>query len=131
MDQIENQARKLTRRLSQHERDEPVLSELEREIALTLDQMDGARQLHEQQRRSLLRQECYVDTDLLVMNRLRYPTEPMHDHRDRLKQRLSRIERERRELAGSQFERLTDLQDRLFSLMQRHRQIEGVENGHG
>lgn len=97
------------------------LATLSREIALTLDQIDGARRVHEQVRRSLLRQECYLDTEILQ----REPRPPVYDdprlpERDRLRDRLRAVEKERRQLLVAEEEQLRPLHDRLLVLLNRH-----------
>ncbi|MCC6680505.1 MAG: hypothetical protein IT445_06340 [Phycisphaeraceae bacterium] len=104
-------------------------SGLEREIGLTLAELDRTRTLHENLRRGLLRQECYLDTELMRLDRPRYPPQPYQEHRRRLKDRLSDIERERRRLALIEDEQLRTLHEHLMSLLNKHRYLAPREDG--
>lgn len=99
------------------------LNTLGHQIALVLDQIEQWRSLHHTLSLSLLRQECYLDTDLHRLNQPRYVHYPYHYRRDRLKDRLRGIEKERRELAISMTERLGPLHSKLLELVEQHTQL--------
>ena len=90
---------------------------LERQIALTLDQMQQLRRAHENVRRNLLRVETYIDTEIIQ----RTPRVPVYDdprlpERDMLRARLFRIEQERRKLLVSENDQLRQFHDRVLEL---------------
>ncbi len=94
-------------------------------MALTLDQLEGIRKVHDKARRSLLRQECYLDTEITQ----REPRPPVYEdlrlsERDRLRDRLRTIEKERRTLLLLEEEELRPLHDRLLTLLNRHDQLQ-------
>lgn len=94
---------------------------LEREVALTLSHIHQARSLHRALHRNLLRQECYLDTE--IMQRMPRPHQYVHDHLsigERLRDRLRELEKERRHLAAIYVEKLQVLHDRLLILLNRH-----------
>lgn len=119
-ERLEARASEIVRRDHSGERD-PVTSTIEREIALMLSHINRARALHRTIHLNLLHQECYIDTDI----RQREPTPPVYrdprlPERDRLRDRLREIERERRNLAAIYEEKLQALHDRLLVLLNRH-----------
>ena len=121
---MESKARELAERLSNEREEDATLATLTREMALTLDQIEGVRRAHDNSRRSLLRQECYLDTEITQ----REPRPPVYEdprlpERDRLRDRLRAVERERRWLLLSEVEQLRPLHDRLLSLINRHHQL--------
>lgn len=102
-----------------------MLATLTREMALTVDQLEGIRKVHDKARRSLLRQECYLDTEITQ----REPRPPVYEdprlpERDRLRDRLRAVEKERRKLLLSEEEQLRPLHDRLLTLLNRHDQLQ-------
>lgn len=124
--QVESRARQLTKRLNQNREQDPTLDTLTHEVALTVDQIDGLRRSHEKVRRNLLRQECYLETEITQ----REPRPPVYEdprlpERDRLRDRLRAVEKERRRLLLSEEEALRPLHDRLLSLLNRHDQLWG------
>ena len=107
-----------------------VGSIVEQEIALVLNHIDRLRAVHKNVHRSLLQIECYVDTEIIQ----REPREPVYidyrlAERDRLRNRLLKIEEERRKLAVAHEDKIQTLHDRLLSLMQRQSQLT-PHNGH-
>ena len=121
---VESKARKLTERMNQDRERDTTLDTSTREMALTLDQIDGLRRSHEKVRRNLLRQECYLETEITQ----REPRPPVYEdsrlpERDRLRDRLRAVEKERRRLLLSEEEALRPLHDRLLSLFNRHDQL--------
>jgi hypothetical protein len=106
---------------------------IEREIALTFEHIQLERSLHRGERQSLLRIECYLDTEIMQ----RSPRPPFYydtrlDERDRLRDRLNALEHERRRLVAEYLSRMIGLQNRLLHLLNRHRQIRLDDpNGHG
>jgi len=102
-----------------------VATLLEQDIAMTLDQFDGLRNLHNRQLKSLLRTECYVDTELMQMeNRMPRYSPYRFPERDKLQKRLFDIEAERRKHGVFYEDRLQGLQKKLLSLMQKHEQLD-------
>ncbi len=119
-ERLEARASEIVRGDHSIERD-PVTSTIEREIALTLGHLNRARALHRNIHLNLLHQECYLDTEIMQ----REPTPPVYrdprlPERDRLRDRLRDIERERRNLAAIYEEKLQALRDRLLVLLNRH-----------
>ncbi len=100
--------------------DKSIPSIVRREIALTVDQIKRLRQRHEEQFRRLLRIECYVDTDLKQLEQ-RIPRYVPHHfpEKEKFKQRLFEIEKERRNLSLRLEEKTQGLEDKLLALVNR------------
>ena len=118
---LENRAQEIVARKA--EPDTSPLSALEREIRLTLDQIERHRKLHANLRRSILRQECQLGTEIIQ----REPRPPVYvddrlPERDRLRDRLRKLDRERRSLAVEEESGLQAFHDRLLTLVNRHEQ---------
>ena len=104
--------------------DTSVPSILRREIALTVDQMKRLKEQHDVEFRKLLRIECAIDSDL--MQTLQHePWQPLYHppEREKLKQRLFDIEKERRNLSLKLEEKTRSLEDKLLGLINKHEQI--------
>ena len=105
--------------------DNSIPSIVRREIALTVDQIKRLREQHSKQFRRLLRVECDIDTDLMQL-RPHGPHQSPHIHpeREKLKQRLFDIEKERRNLSLKLEEKTRGLEGKLLDLVNRHEQID-------
>jgi len=105
--------------------DTSIPATLRREIALTVDQINRQRELHEKQLRRLLRIECYVGTDLMQLQ-LRIPQYTPHHfpEEEKLKKRLFEIDKERRNLTLRLEDKHQSLQDRLLNLLNKHEQLD-------
>lgn len=119
-EQLEQRARHLVKNAGKNQDRRGTTSALERELALTLSHIDDARETHDRAHRSLLRQECYLDTEIMQ----REPREPVyHDprlpERDRLRDRLRNVEKERRRLCLVEAGELRGLQRQLLDAMNR------------
>lgn len=103
---------------------------IQQDVALTMEQIDGLRTLHRSQLRSLLRAECYINTELMDMEERtpRYSPDRFPE-RDKLQQRLFVVESDRRRQFAFYHERLQALQSRLLSLLQKHGQVHVAEGG--
>lgn len=98
---------------------------IRREIALTVDQIKRLRDRHDEQFRRLLRVECYVDTELMQMETRQPRYVPYHfPEKEKLKQRLFDIEKERRNLSLRLEEKTQGLEERLLNLINRHEQLD-------
>ena len=98
---------------------------IRREIALTVDQIKRLREQHDEQFRRLLRIECYVDTELMQMEQRQPRYTPYHfPEKDKLKQRLFEIEKERRNLSLRLEDKTQSLEERLLSLINKHQQLD-------
>ena len=98
---------------------------LSREIALTLDQIHRQREFHENELRQLLRMECSVGTDLMQLQQRIPRYTPYHfPEKEKLKQRLFEIERERRKLSLRLQDKTQSLEDRLLSLINKWQQLD-------
>lgn len=105
--------------------DNSLPSTLRREIALTVDQIKRLRERNDEQFRRLLKLECYVDTDLMQMEKRQPCDVPCHfPEKEKLKQRLFEIEKERRNLSLRLEEKTQSLEDRLLSLLNKHQQLD-------
>jgi len=105
--------------------DNSVPSMLRREISLTVDQIKRLRDRHDEQFHRLLRLETYVDTDLLQLEARQPRYIPYHfPEKEKLKQRLFDIEKERRNLSIRLEEKTQGLEDRLLSLINKHEQLD-------
>ena len=105
--------------------DNSIPSTLRREIALTVDQIKRLRDRHDEQFKRLLKLECYVDTDLIQMENRQPRYVPHHfPEKEKLKQRLFEIEKERRNLSLRLEDKTQSLEDRLLSLLNKHQQLD-------
>lgn len=97
------------------------LDNIEHELTLLLDQIDQARKLERSFAGSLLKNECYIDTELMQME-MRTPRYSPYrfPERDKLQRRLLEIEKERRNSATAQVDRLQALHQRLLALLGKH-----------
>jgi hypothetical protein len=96
-------------------------------IALTLHHIERLRAQDQDIRQSLLREECYVDTELIQMEQRTPRYSPYRfPEREKLQRRLSRIAEERRRLTIAHAEKLDGLHNRLLSLLNKHGQLEHV-----
>ncbi|MBA7538830.1 hypothetical protein ES705_31107 [subsurface metagenome] len=105
--------------------DKSIPSIVRREIALTVDQIKRLKERHEEQFRRLLRIECYVGTDLMQLEK-RIPRYIPHHfpEKEKLKQRLFEIEKERRNLSLKLEDKVRGLEDKLLSLVNRREQLD-------
>ncbi len=73
----------------------------------------------------MLRIECYVDTDLMQLEQ-RIPRYIPHHfpEKEKLKERLFKIENERRNLTLRLEEKNQSLEDRLLNLLDKHEQLD-------
>lgn len=101
-----------------------------REIALTVDQIRRLREQHDREFHQLLKIETYVDSDLIQLEQRQPRYTPYHfPEKEKLKQRLFEIEKERRNLSLRLEEKTQGLEDRLLSLINKHQQLD-IDNGH-
>lgn len=104
----------------------PSRAVIEGEIAFTLEQIEQVQKLRQQLERSLLRTECYVDTELMQMEQRTPRYSPYRfPERAKLQRRLEDIERERRRLAVEHQFSVQRLHERLLTLLSRRRQLTG------
>lgn len=97
-----------------------IPSIVRREIALTVDQIKRLKEKHEEQFLRLLRIECYVDTDLMQLEERIPRYAPYHfPEKEKFKQRLFEIEKERRNMSLRLEEKMQGLEDKLLSLVNR------------
>jgi len=105
--------------------DTAIPSMVRREIALTVDQIKRIKQRHDEQFHRLLRVECYVDTELMQMEARQPKYVPYHfPEKQKLRQRLFDIEKERRNLSLRLEEKTHGLETRLLELINRHDQLD-------
>ncbi len=122
---LEALAQPIRDRVATGERKHPIVSALEQDIALVADHIHELRMLNHTLLRSLLRVECYIDTEIMQ----REPREPVYvderlAERDRLRNKLQKLEEERRRHAVTYREKMQELHDRLLSLLQRHAHLQ-------
>ena len=122
---LEDKASQLAGEVKNRHWDTSIPAILRREIALTLDQINRQRDLHNEQLRRLLRIECYVDTDLMQLEQRIPRYTPYHfPEKEKLKGRLFEIEKERRNLALRMQDKHQSLEDRLLNLLNKHEQLD-------
>jgi len=98
---------------------------IRREIALTVDQIKRLKERHDEQFHRLLKLECYVDTDLMQLEQRLPRYVPYHfPEKEKFKQRLFEIEKERRSLSLRLEEKTQGLEDKLLSLINKHEQLD-------
>ena len=103
---------------------------LEQEIALTAEQLERSKALHDEQLRRIIRAETYVDTDLISLDsyHLRLFVH-RHKVRDNLKTKLLKLDMERRSLITSHEQQVIRFQSTLLTLLQQHSRL-APKNGH-
>ena len=122
---LEEQAEHLTSVPKREQWDKSIPSIVRREIALTIDQIKRLKERHEEQFRRLLKLECYVGTDLMQLEQRIPRYVPYHfPEKEKFKQRLFEIEKERRNLSLKLEEKTQGLEDRLLSLINKHEQLD-------
>ena len=98
---------------------------IRREIALIVDQIEQLKEKHDEQFRRLLKVECYIDSDLMQMEQRQYRYVPYHfPEKDKLKQRLFEVEKERRDLSLKLEEKTQGLEEKLLNLINKHEQLD-------
>ena len=98
---------------------------LRREIALTVDQMKRLREHHDEQFQGLLRLECNVNTDLMQLLQRAPRYTPYHvPEKEKFKQRLCDIEKERRNLGLRNEGKKQSFENRLLNLINKHEQLD-------
>ncbi len=122
---LEEKAEFLSSVLKQEQWDKSIPSIVRREIALTVDQIKRLKEKHKEQFLRLLRIECYVDTDLMQIEERIPRYAPYHfPEKEKFKQRLFEIEKERRNLSLKLEEKTQGLEDRLLDLINKHEQLD-------
>lgn len=122
---LEELASKILDKASKSKVDNFIPEMIRREIGLTVDQIKRLRGQHEEQFRRLLQIECYIDTDLLQLQQRIPRYTPYHfPEKEKLKQRLFDIEKERRNLSLRLEEKTQGLEDRLLILINKHEQVD-------
>ncbi len=128
---LEKKARQLRAKLKQDSWDLSLPSMLKREIALTVDQLDQMRKLHNDQLGSLQKNECDINTELMQMEDRTPRYSPYkYPEREKFLRSLQGIEAERRRTKAHTEERLRSLENRLLSLMNKHEQIQTLDYEH-
>jgi hypothetical protein len=122
---LEDKADQLAAEANIRQPDTSIPGMLRREIALTVDQIQRLRDRQDEQFRRLLRLECYVDTDLMQLQQRIPRYAPYHfPEKEKFKQRLFDIEKERRSLSLRIEEKTQGLEDRLLNLINKHEQLD-------
>ncbi len=105
--------------------DSSLPSILRREISLTVDQIRRLKGRHDYVFRKLLCIECDIGTDILQMEARQPPYMPvLLPEREKLKQRLFDIEKERRTLSLRLEDKTQSLEDKLLDLINKHEQFD-------
>jgi hypothetical protein len=122
---LEEKANQLAAYPLKQQWDDSISSMIRREITLTVEQIQRLRERHDEQFNRLLRVECYVDTELMQMEQRQPRYVPYHfPEKEKLKQRLFDIEKERRNLSIRLEDKTQSLEERLLSLINKHQQID-------
>ena len=122
---LEERARNVVPTASRPARDFSATWLIAEQVALTLDQLDQLRRRGRELGNALLEAECDVETELMQMEQRTPRYSPYrYPEREKLQRRLARLAEEGRRLVIAQAEKLDSLQERLLSLLQKHRQLE-------
>jgi hypothetical protein len=122
---LEEKANQLAAYPQKQQWDDSIPSMVRREIALTVEQIQRLRDRHDEQFHRLLRVECYVDTELMQMEQRQPQYASYHfPEKEKLKQRLFDIEKERRNLSLKLEEKTQNLETRLLDLINKHQQLD-------
>jgi hypothetical protein len=128
---LEKKARQLKAGLAQDSWDLSIPSIIKREIALTVDQLDQTRKLRDDQLDSLQKNECDINTELMQMEDRTPKNSPeKYPEREKFMRSLFGIEAERRRIKTYTEERLRLLEKQLLLLMNKHEQIQTLDNEH-
>jgi len=119
---LENKARIVAAKVRSDRQGHSPSWTLEGQIALTLEHIERAKQLHKDLMLNLLRHECYVDTEIMQHDFIHRFDYSMYHFRFRgiLQDKLGRIKQERRHFTLALEEKLQPLHDRLLSLLDKH-----------
>ena len=110
--------------LAKNRSDSVILSMIEEELALTIDQIDSLRDMHENLKNDLLEIQCYIDTELMQMEDRTSRYSPYKfPEREKLQRGLTNIAKERRKLAVLEQEKLQNLHSHLLKLLHKHAQL--------
>ena len=122
---FEERARRIVETIQSRSWDLSPESMVAREIGLTVTRIDRVRSLREEQLKSLLQTECYVDTELMQMEQRTPRYSPSrYPEREKLQRRLLALEVERRKLLAQEADRVQPLEERLLSLLEKHAQLQ-------
>jgi hypothetical protein len=110
--------------------DSSAISAVEREIALTIEQIEHLKEVNKESKQSLSASECSVCTDILNLEPrpLQYFDNNLKE-RNNLKTKVLKIDEQRRKLSSEGNDKLRVLQDRLLFLMNRLEELR-TENEH-
>lgn len=127
---LERLANTIRERTKKARLDPSTVSLLEQEIALTLEQLERSKEVHQEQLTRIIRAETYVDTDLIKLDsyHLRLFVH-RHKVRDNLKTKLLKLDMERRSLITLHEHHVTKFQSSLLTLLQQHSRL-APQNGH-
>jgi len=121
---LEEKAEFLSSVPKQEQWDKSIPSIVRREIALTVDQIKRLKEQHDEQFLRLLRIECYIDTDLMQLEQRIPRYTPYHfPEKEKFKQRLFEIEKERQNLSSKLEKESQGLEDKLLNLVNRCEQL--------
>ena len=124
---LERRAQRVVAQARENSETSPVVGGMVREIELVLDQIDAWHAIRERLLNSLLRGDCYADTELMQME-ARTPRYSPHrfPEREKCQRRLVEIDKERRRLETQHERTVVELENRLFTLLEQHAQLSGV-----
>ncbi|QNN23342.1 hypothetical protein HED60_14000 [Planctomycetales bacterium ZRK34] len=121
---LEQRAREIVKRRADSIWDGSPLSVVEREMAMTLSQMDHLRHVRWRMRRQMFQLELRIDTRLIQLTpRSQLQPDYHQERRAKLRDKLEKLDQERRKLDLEHEKQLRPLQDRLIILFNRHRQL--------
>ena len=110
----------------------PALSSIESELALTVDQLRQTHRVHGRAVCELRDVESSLSLEMERFTPLRALYKDHHyEIRTRISERVFRVQSERRRIQLAQLEHTRPLQDKLLTLLQRHRQLAGLHERRG
>ena len=129
-DGIERTSREIGRRLApgdMYDGSTPA-GWLEVQIVFWSEKLEDKRRLHKDHLLQILRTECAIGTDLLQVTDVYHGTQPGDaGRRDRLKDRLLDLDRERRQAAVLLERDVAQIQEKLLHLLGQHAHLRGPE----
>ncbi len=121
---LEKRAQAIGSRMELEPWDASSLAIVERDITLTLGQLEEIRTVHGRQRLRLLRLECYTDTELMQMEARTPRYSPYRfPEREKFQRRLLSIEQSRLRLELQEAEELRQLRGRLLYFLNEHARL--------
>ena len=130
-DKVFQRAREIAHGVESPEWESDISSMVKQEVALLLGQIGQLENHYSAQKELFLDAECRIDSELMQLgNRLPKYSPVIFPERERLMERLQRIDSEKSRFSDSILGRFISLESQLFSLIRKHDSVSLPENGY-